>query len=154
MSMAALILADGDSSRFYQEFVHKRNWIAGLFASPNHYRGPQLFRIFLQVQQGISVREVVSAVDRELGKIADKGVTAQELSKARNQVKHRFLSRVAKVSQVGELLAHYSTFYGDTNLINEHLARFMEVTEEDIRKVVATYLRQTNRSSIFVEPQP
>ncbi|UCF36425.1 MAG: insulinase family protein [Acidobacteriota bacterium] len=153
LSLAALILSDGDSSRLYQRLVYENNWSTGLFAGPNQYRGPQLFRIWIEVQQGISPQLLLDAIDEELERIRQDGVSERELEKAQNQVAHRFVGRLARVSQVGEMLAQYTSYYGDPDKVNSELENYLSVTREDIQECVRSFLKNRNRTLIIVEPR-
>lgn len=154
LSILALILGDGDSSRFYRRFVYENNWIAGLFAGPNQYRGPQLFRLWFQIQRGLAPEDLVTAVDEEIDRIKQEGITEEELEKARNQLAHRFVARLARVAQVGELLAHYASYFGEPERINTQLNDYLSISKEDIRTAAQTYLKADNRTLIIVEPTP
>lgn len=152
LAMAALVLADGDSSRFYSRFVYENNWIAGLIAGANHYRGPQLFRVWFQIQQNVAPVTILDAMEEELDRFKDSGISEAELDKARNQVAHRLVAQRERVSNVGELLAQYSSFFDDPDLANRQLDRFLSVSREQIRGAVQRYLSRENRAVIIVEP--
>jgi predicted Zn-dependent peptidase len=152
LTMLALVLADGDSSRFYKRFVYHNNWITGLFAGPNQYRGPQLFRIWFQIQDEVKPQKVIDAVDEEFERILEMGVTDEELEKARNQVTHRFVARLSTVFQVGELLAHYASYFDDPNLVNSQIDKYHSISKEDVLKAARDFLVPENRTVILTEP--
>jgi predicted Zn-dependent peptidase len=153
LTMLALILADGDSSRFYRKFIYENNWITGLFAGPNQYKGPGLFRIWFQIQSEIQPQIVIDSVNAELKEILDRGITDTELEKARNQVVHRFVARLSTVSQVGELLAHYASYFDDPQLVNTQMERYFSVTSEEILETAQEVLIRDNRTLILTEPR-
>jgi len=152
LSMLALILADGDSSRFYRRFVYDNNWITGLYAGPNQYRGPELFRIWFQVQQAVTTDRIVAAVDQELDRIRQTPIDGGELEKAGNKVRHRFVTRLSKVAQVGELLAQSASLLGDPGAVNLQLEKYLSVTPEEISEAARRTFRRENRTMILVEP--
>ena len=76
----------------------------------------------------------------------------QELEKARNQIASNFVNRLSKVSQVGELLAYYALYYGDSEMINQDLIRHLEVDQDHIIEVTQKVFRNENRTLILVEP--
>jgi predicted Zn-dependent peptidase len=152
MSILSFALADGDSSRLYRKFVYENNWITGLFAGPNQYVGPQLFRIWFQIQSEVSLETVVDALDTELDKILFEGITDQELEKARNQVSYRFISRLSTVSQIGDLLAHSTSIFNDPDTANSQLERYLAVSKQDVHQVASKYLVPSNRNLIAIEP--
>lgn len=153
LSLLALVLAGGDSSRFYRKLVYDQNWITSLYAGPNQYRGPELFRIAFQIQDKVDSETILHTVDDELQDIAAKGVTDAELEKARNQITSRFVSRMATVSRIGELLAHYAVLYDDVNMINQELDRFHSVTNEEIQLLAAKVFTSRKRTLILTEPE-
>ena len=152
LSILALLLTDGSSSRLYRQLVYERNWVAGLSAGPNQYRGPGMFDIFLQIQDGVPVDPVLDLVEGELGRLCREVVTPQELEKARNQLAFRFVRRLEKVSDVGEILAHHAVFYGDAGEINREWTRYTETTPQEILRVAARTFRPENRTLLLVEP--
>ena len=152
LTMLALILADGDSSRFYTKFVYENNWITGLFAGPNQYKGPQLFRIWFQIQENVKTQTLIDAVDEEVTRIVQDGVTDIELEKARNQVIHRFVARLSTVYQVGELLAHYASYFEQPELLNTQIDEYHAVSKEDILLAARRFLSRENRCMILTEP--
>jgi predicted Zn-dependent peptidase len=152
LSILALLLTDGTSSRLYRRLVYERNWVAGLSAGPNQYRGPGMFDIFLQIQDGVPADPVLDMVEAELGTLCRETVSSRELEKARNQLAYRFVRRLEKVSDVGEILAHHAVFHGDPGKINREWSHYTEMTSEDILRVAAETFRPENRTLLLVEP--
>lgn len=152
LTMAALVLAGGDSSRFNRKFVYDNSWITGLYAGLNGYRGPQMFRIWFQVQQDVGPEVVIRAVEDELALLAEQGIGDEEMGKVRTQVASQFVGRLAKVSGVGELLARCASIYGDPSVANSQFGQYMAVTAEDIRNAVRRFLVRENRTLILTEP--
>jgi predicted Zn-dependent peptidase len=152
LSMLALVLADGDSSRFYRRFVYDNSWITGLFAGPNQYKGPEIFRIWFQVREDVTPEVISHAVDEELHRLATDRVSAEELEKARNQVTHRYVNRLARVSQIGEYLAQSASVFENTASANEQLELLLSVSTEQIRNTAAVVFQPANRTRILVRP--
>lgn len=153
LSLVALVVAGGDSSRFYRKLVYDQNWITSLYAGPNQYRGPELFRITFQIQEKVDPEIILAAIDEELEDIAVKGVTDAELEKARNQISSRFISRMSTVSRIGELLAHYAVLHDDVHMINRELDCFLAVTNEQIRSVAARVFDKRRRTLLLTVPE-
>jgi len=152
LSILALILSQGESSRFYRELVHKRNWLSSLSAGPNQYRGPQLFKISFLVQKQIDPQEALRAICEELQRVSEDPVAEEELEKARNQFTYRFVSRQAKVSGLGEALARYSVYYGDARIANQDLQRYQTVSSQDILRAARKTFIPENRTTLTVRP--
>ena len=153
LSVLVLILSQGESSRFYRRFIYDNNWITNFSLGPNQNKGPQLFYIWFQVQEEIEVDRVVQAVEKELELLREKPISEDELEKARNQIAFRFVGRLARISRVAELLAHYALFFDDAGKVNSDLDRYLSVTREDILEAARKVFRPENRTLITVEPK-
>ncbi len=154
LSVLALVLARGESSRLYRRMIYDNNWVASLSAGPNLYRGPQMFVFWLQTQDGVDIRTVQEALEEELSRVRDFRVSDQELEKARNQVLYRAVSSRATIHGIGEGLAQYMTYFEDPMLINLEMERYLEVTAEEIQTVTRQFLVPENRTTIIVETGP
>jgi predicted Zn-dependent peptidase len=152
LSVLAFILAQGESSRLYRLLVHDNNWVTSLSVGPNQYKGPQLFELWLQLQNGAEKEIILKTLEEELGKICENKVLDQELEKARNQIAFNFINRLSKVSQVGELLAYYALYYGNAEMVNRDLARHLEVGQDHIIEAAQKVFRNENRTLLLVEP--
>jgi len=152
LSVLALVLSHGESSRFYRKFIYDNNWITNFSVGPNQNKGPELFYIWFQIQNEIEVDQVVRAVEEELELLREKPVSQAELEKARNQIAYRFVGRLTRISRIAELLAHYALFFGDAGRINSDLDRYLEVTQEDILQAAQNVFRPENRTLMVVEP--
>ena len=154
LSVLALVLARGESSRLYRRMIYDNNWVASLSAGPNLYRGPQMFVFWFQTQDGVDIQTVQEALEEELSRVRDLRISDQELEKARNQVLYRAVSSRATIQGIGEGLAQYMTYFEDPMLINLEVERFLEVTAEEILAVARQFLVPENRTTIIVEKGP
>ena len=150
-SVLALIVAGGDSSRLCRRLIFEKNWITDLYAGPNQYRGPQVFRLWFQLQSGIDWQTVVDAIEEEFAQIGREGVSVEELEMAKNQLAHRFVGRLSTVSQVGELLNYYAVYHNDPDRLNRDLDRFLAVDSDAIREAVTRRLRRDSRTLLVTE---
>ena len=153
LSVLAFVLARGESSRLYRLLVYDNNWVMNLAVGPNQYKGPELFQICFQVQSEVRAEKVLQSVEQELKRAQDEKISGEEIQKAKNQIVFRFMSRLTKVSQIGELLAYYALFYDDPHLVNRHLEYYLRVTEEDILNAAEQVFRKQSRTLMIVEPR-
>ena len=154
LSMLALVLSKGESSRLYRRMVYDNNWAASLSAGPTLYRGPQMFVFWCQAQEGVRACSIRKALEEEVLRTTEKKVSDLELEKARNQVLYRFVSSRATIHGKGEALAQYMTFFSDPSLINNEVDRYLGVTAEEIKKTARQFLVPANRTTVIVETGP
>ena len=60
---------------------------------------------------------------------------------------------VGIIEGIAESLANYKMYYGDTNLINTEIERYMNVTREDIQRVAKKYYNKNNRVVLYYLPK-
>ncbi|MFQ5928679.1 MAG: M16 family metallopeptidase [Acidobacteriota bacterium] len=152
LSVLALVLSNGESSRFYRKLIYNNNWITNLSVGPNQYKGPELFYIWFQVQSKVNFKQVLQAVGEELERLQEEKILAKELEKAKNQIMFYFVSRLTRVSRIGELLADYALLFEDPQMINHDLDRYLAVSQDDILKAAQKVFRPENRTLIVVQP--
>ena len=107
----------------------------------------------MQIQDQVDVDQVLEAIEEELERLRAQPISQQELQKALNQIAYRHVGRLQRVSDIGEILAHYAVYHDDPNLINQELERYLSVTPESIREVVRETFRAENRTLLLVQPQ-
>jgi predicted Zn-dependent peptidase len=57
------------------------------------------------------------------------------------------------VAGIAEALANYHMYFGDANLANTELERYLKVTREDILRVAKQYLVNNNRVVLYYLPK-
>ncbi|MFB3904648.1 MAG: M16 family metallopeptidase [Acidobacteriota bacterium] len=152
LSVLSLILTQGESSRLYRKLIYDNNWVTSVYSGPNQYMGPQLFSVWCQIQDGNSPERIQDELLEELRQIGQSAVSDQELEKARNNISHAFLTRLTRVSQIGEALASYAVFLNNPGAINTELERFFDIGAKDIQAAAERTFTAENQTAIFVLP--
>ena len=70
-----------------------------------------------------------------------------------NQIENNFISSNSSVSGIAESLANYHVYFGDADLINTELEKFMAVTKDDIMRVAKKYLVPENSVTLTYLPK-
>ncbi|MDW8225689.1 MAG: insulinase family protein, partial [Bacteroidota bacterium] len=73
-------------------------------------------------------------------RVKREGVTEAEFQKARNMREARFVTGKKAALEKALVLAAYWATFGDANLINTELERYLRVTRQDLQRVAQTYL--------------
>lgn len=153
LAILSLILTQGESSRLYRKMIYDNNWVTSIYSGPNQYKGPQLFTVWCQMQDGNPPERIRMEVMAELHSLGQRAVSDEELEKARNNISHAFLTRLTRVSQIGEALANYAVFLDDPGAINTEFERFFEIGAQDVQAAAARIFTVENQTAIFVLPQ-
>ncbi len=153
LDLLSEILGGGVRSRIYQNLVVKKPVATGAGA---YYGGDAMdvgtFGVYGSPRDGVKLQEVEAAVDAEIRRIAEEGVTETELKKARN----RFLKSVifARDSQ-----AAMAQIYGSSLAVGATVAdiagwpdRIDAVKPQAIQAVARKYLMGANAVTGYLLP--
>ena len=87
--------------------------------------------------------------------VAADGITAAELSAARNLTTVGFWKKLAAIDGKAQLLGEYEVFHGDWSLLFDAPARIAAVSAEELRAVAAEILDEKRRTlGVLVPMRP
>jgi zinc protease len=152
LELLAIILGDGESSRFYQKLVKQEEICQDIAIGTDDRRGPDLISVWAVMASGHQDEEAQKLIFSEFDSIAADGVTPRELEKAKNRVRSSFVFSLQSNMQRSQRLAKFELFWGDANLLKLELDHYLRVTAEDIKRVAATYFKPANRTVLDVLP--
>jgi len=153
MSMLNKVLSDGQSSRMYKSIVDEEQLAvaAGSFGGDTEHTGSAL--VFGVANQGVDPAPLEKAMQTEIDKVKAEMISEREFQKIRNQIESQFVSKVANMNGIAENLAVYETHYGDANLINTEIERYLDVTREDMLRVANKYFDADQRVVLYWLPE-
>ncbi|MFI5297946.1 MAG: M16 family metallopeptidase [Polyangiales bacterium] len=146
------ILFGGRASRVYRALVQQteiasdlRGWVATL-------SDPGLYEMYLTARGVHTASELIGALDAELGKLREHGVTEPELARAKSRLELGFLQGLETVSGKAEQIGFYKTTLGDPGKAFERLEAYRGVSADDVVRVARAYLIAEHRSVVVVLP--
>ncbi len=154
VSMLSTLLSQGESSRLYKSLVDEQQKAVFVGNFPFSLEDPGISIAFGIVNMGVSEKDLEVAMNAEIAKVQNELISDREFQKLRNQVEADFISSNSRVVGIAESLANYHMYYGNSNLINTELERYMKVTPEDIQRVAKKYFSQNNRITLYWLPKP
>ena len=153
MSLLSQLLSQGESSRFQKVIKDEKQKAVFVGAFPLPTEDPGLALMFGITNMGVAPMELEEAMNEEIGKVKTELISEKEFKKLQNQVENDFISGNSRVQGLAENLANYHVYYGDANLINTEIDRYMKVSREDIKKVANKYLNDENRVVLYYLPK-
>ena len=153
LSMLTTLLSGGESARLPKALVDKQQQAVAASSIPFPTEDPGLFLTFAIANMGVNVDTLEQAMDAEINRVKTEPISDREFQKLRNQIESNFVQQNSTVAGRAESLADYHVYYGDANLINTELARYMKVTKEDIQRVAKQYLTKDNRVVLHYLPK-
>jgi zinc protease len=144
MQVLANILSTQPSGRLYKALVEtKKATSASAFARPSH--DPGLIMIEAEVPRDNSLEDARDTIIQTVEQIGLKGVTAEEVNRARQQILKQRELAAANTAQIGVSLSEWAA-QGDWRLYFLQRDRIEKVTPEAVRSAAARYLQRNNRT--------
>ncbi|MDZ7764575.1 MAG: pitrilysin family protein [Melioribacteraceae bacterium] len=153
INMLTTLLSGGQSSRMYKALVDEKQLALQAASIPLSLEYKGQFINFGLSNAGVEPMEVEEAMDIEIGKVQNELISDREFEKLQNQIESNFVQSNSTVAGISESLANYHVYFGDANLINTELQKYMDVTKEDIKRVANEYLRKENRVVLYYLPK-
>ena len=153
LELMNIILGQGESSRLNVAIVRRaKAALAAGAGTTNSHRGPGTMFAFGIANQGVSVDHVDSLIAAQVDTLRVSGITPEELTKAKNQLRAGFIQNRETSLSKAEELQHYAMFHPSAAEINTDLDKFMAVTNDDIRRVAGKYLDPANAVILIIKP--
>lgn len=151
LSVLSTILGGGMSSRLFTEVRERRGLAYSVRASLSPYQDVGN----IAVQAGLTkakIEEGVSVILKEIGKIVKSGVTAEELSRAKEYIKGKTVLGLEESSALAEFFAKQELLQRRMETPEEKLARVDAVTLADVKAVAREVFRTSRLSAALIGP--
>jgi zinc protease len=153
LSMLTTLLSDGESSRFNKSIVDKQQKAVQVGAMAFPLEDPGLFMSYGIVNMGVKPDDLETALNSEIDKVKNELVSETEFQKLKNKVENDFVTGNSTIAGIAGNLANYHVYYGNANLINTEIDRYMKVTREDMKRVANSYLNKENEVVLYYLPK-
>lgn len=154
VSMLGTLLSQGESSRLQKALVDEQQKAVAVGNFPLDLEDPGVSIAYGICSMGTDVLDAEKSITAEIDRIKTETISDDEFQKLRNQVENDFVSSNSRVAGIAESLANYKMYFGDANLINTELQRYLAVTKDDIKRVANKYYSNANRVVLHYLPKP
>jgi predicted Zn-dependent peptidase len=153
LDMLGDVLFGGPSSRLYQKLVKEKQVALQVAGGVDLRRGPALFQAFAMLKPGQDPAEVEKLIYEEFERVKTDGVTAAEMQKVLIQDSLSQAESMTGTMGRARILSQYAVFFRDPELINTILAKYSEITPDDIQRVARKYLGGDQRTVVLTNPK-
>jgi len=153
LEMLSTLLADGQSSRLYKSLVDEQQIAMQVSSFPLPFRDPSVSIAFALPNMGKDIEELEQAMITEIEKVKNNLIDEKEFQKLKNKFENDIISSKTRIAGIANDLARYYTYFGDTDMINSELDKYMSVTREDIKRVANKYYTKDNRVVLYYLPE-
>ncbi|MCX6828695.1 MAG: pitrilysin family protein [candidate division Zixibacteria bacterium] len=148
LEVAANILSDGRTSRFYKNIREKK--LGSASASSDETRLPSAFTCTMTPFGQHTTAELEEAVYAEIDRLKTEKVSEWELEKVRNQKDASFIRSLESNRGLAFRISSSEAMTGDWRNFLDYREALKKVTADDIIRVVDKYLTKKNRSVAYI----
>jgi zinc protease len=146
------ILSGGESARLYQSLVYRDQIAAETGVQADMRKGAGMFSVYGIVAGGKDPQTVEAALRRQVALMRDQGVTAEELTRAKNQVLTSALKERETAEGRASTLASNVVLEQDPHAADNRLAAIQAVTAADVQRVARRLLADDRAVTITYLP--
>jgi zinc protease len=148
----AQILAGGKSSRLYKSLVYDKELAQDVNTSIEGTRLASIFDLEVTAKPGVKLEDLEKAIDAELEKLRTDGVTAAELTRARNVTETALVRSLQRTNGVANRLNFYNFYVGTPDYFTQDIARYEAVTVPGINETIKKTFKNSARSVVLGVP--
>jgi len=138
----------GMSSRLFQEIREKRGLVYSVFSYHSMFAQTGAFVIYAGTAPSRAT-EVLGLITKELESVAEKGLTDQELDRAKSHMKGSMVLSLEETSARMSRVAKSEIAHGEVITLDEVLERIDAVTAEDARQVAEDVLTRPRSLTVI-----
>ncbi len=129
------ILGGGMSSRLFQNIREKRGLVYSIYSYPSTYQGSGLFVIYAGMNPEY-LQTVIDLTKEELNLIIKKGITKDELNKAKEQLKGNYILGLESTSSRMNSIGKSELMLGKINTPEEILQKIERVNMDSVDEMI------------------
>jgi len=153
VDMLNKLLSNGASSRLNKSLVEESQKAVYSAAFTFNLEDPGMTIAFAMANSEENPKDIENLMDLEYEKVKTDLISKNEFQKLRNQIENDFIQSNYRMYDIAENLANYHTFYGNANLINTEIEKYLSVTREDILNAAKKYYNKENRVTLYFLPK-
>lgn len=151
LSILSKVLGGGMSSRLFTEVRERRGLAYSIRCGLSPYQDVGN----LAIQAGLTKAKLtvgISVIMKEITKIVKSGITAEELTRAKEYIKGKMVLGLEESSALAEFFAKQELLQHSIQTPEEKLAKIDAITREEVHAVAREVFRTKNISAAIIGP--
>lgn len=142
------VLSGGGSSRLFQSLVKEKQLFSNIECYHMGSTDTGLLTIEGKLVKGVDMKVAEAAVNEELLKLQQEGISVKELEKVKNKTESMIAFEDMSIMSRAASLAMYELL-GDADLINKELERYQAVTAEEMQAECHIIFDENNCNTLY-----
>jgi zinc protease len=135
----------------YKRLVLKEQKVDQIEGSFDRHVDPNLFSIYARVKKPADLRNVETAIEDEIARIAKDGIDAKTLGEVASHTRYGFAGHLNTADNVALTGAEFIALTGKLSSIDDYFAAFGKVTSADVQRVARTYFNARTRTVVTLK---
>jgi zinc protease len=152
LNLLQTILAGGDASRLHRSLVEEQELAVSIAGGWAEGFDPNVFSIYATLPTDGSTADFEAALDAQLARLLEHGVTDRELQRARNIAAIEFWRALSTIDGKARLLGEYAVMHGDHRLLFSAPDIYQQVTREQLTTVARRIFSTERRTVGILQP--
>ncbi|MGE0770807.1 MAG: M16 family metallopeptidase [Cyclobacteriaceae bacterium] len=140
----------GHSSRLYQRLVQGQELFTSLGSFTMGTIDPGLMVVSGRLKPDVTIEQAEDALNREINQVLAQGISEAELEKVKSLAESTIQFDEVEVMNRAVNLS-FAALSGNPDLVNEEVNRMRSVSRDDLTRVAADVLRETNSSVLYYQ---
>jgi len=154
LDVMSQILSAGRSSRLYRKLVYDAQQALSAEGAYWELDAAGVFYAFASVRPDARIERVERLFLDEIERVKTELVSEAELDKAKRQLEVALVNGLATSHALASRIGGEVASLGRVRPLAERLAAIRAVTAADVQRVARTYLREDDRTVVYVVPRP
>jgi zinc protease len=153
LDVLEFILAVGEGSRLNRRLVYEEKVAVDVGMDWSWRLDPGVLLFHTELAPDGDPARVEAALYREIGRLAEEGVTERELTKAKNNLRAHLMRELTTSSGRAHALGNYESYLGSWRAGLRLPERYAAVEASSVQAAAARYLRPSQRSVVTLFPE-
>jgi zinc protease len=153
LNLLQTILVGGDASRLHRSLVEEQPLAVSIAGGWAEGFDPNIFSIYATLPADGSPQAFESALDAELARLLEHGVSERELRRAQNIAAMEFWRGLSTIDGKARLLGEYAVMHRDHRLLFSAPQAYQNVTREQLAAVARRIFNSERRTVGVLQPR-
>ncbi len=151
--LLSTVLAADKASRLDRVLVHEKQIAQDVAAYILPTEASGMLMMQATAREGVSIETIEAAIDEEIARLVNDGVTEDEMIRARNRAEIEHAHHLENYDERADIIGMFTTFFDDPQVVNTWLEPYENATAADITRVAREYLVAENRATSLFLPE-